>query len=364
MLSQTLLLILGGCLLGALQLIAGVAIGMWLRRSDSAAARRDRQEMIQAGLVAERLKGLVDQMATSAHAHRSQLDRASQLLQSDAGGSNEALSNLVVDVVGDILRANQNLQSQLEMAEGRLEEQAVEIEAHLSRSLTDPLTGLPNRREFNDRLEERMSAWNRRREEFSLLLLDVDHFKALNDEHGHLAGDQVLAAIGRALRAAVRREDAVARFGGEEFAILLPNTTLAQAACVAEKVREAVSRVVVEHDGREIAVTVSGGLAAIAADETADTLIENADIALYAAKESGRNRVCTHDDVESGLAGAPTARLAELIRSSDREKHSAGEVIASPPVDYGSYLEHESISAGLAKTCDELRRIVAARKRQ
>ena len=81
-----------------------------------------------------------------------------------------------------------------------MQEQAVEIEAHISRSLTDPLTGLPNRREFNERLEERMGAWNRRREVFSLLLLDVDHFKKLNDQHGHLAGDQVLAAIGGALR--------------------------------------------------------------------------------------------------------------------------------------------------------------------
>ena len=171
-------------------------------------------------------------------------------------------------MIGDIVRANQNLQSKLDTAESRLQEQAVEIEAHISRSLTDPLTGLPNRREFNDRLEERMGAWNRRREVFSLLLLDVDHFKKLNDQHGHLAGDQVLAAIGGALRGAIRREDAVARYGGEEFAILLPNTSLEQAAHVAQKVREAVGA-----DGRrtqsaKIAVTVSGGLATIEPNET------------------------------------------------------------------------------------------------
>ena len=202
-------------------------------------------------------------MSSSVGEHRSQLDQASQLLTTNEGGSDEALAELVVDVIGDIVRANQNLQSKLDTAESRLEEQAVEIEAHISRSLTDPLTGLPNRREFNDRLEERMAAWNRRQEVFSLLMLDVDHFKKLNDEHGHLAGDQVLAAIGRALRGAVRREDAVARYGGEEFAILLPNTSLEQARQVAQNVRDAVARVAVNHNGQKIAVTVSGGLAMI-----------------------------------------------------------------------------------------------------
>ena len=190
-------------------------------------------------------------------------------------------------MIGEIVRANQSLQSKLDTAESRLQEQAVEIEAHISRSLTDPLTGLPNRREFNERLEERMGAWNRRREVFSLLLFDVDHFKKLNDQHGHLAGDQVLAAVGSALRGAIRREDAIARYGGEEFAILLPNTTMEQAAEVAQKVREAAARTVVEHNQYEIRVTVSGGIATIQPNETVEMLIQRADSALYAAKAAG-----------------------------------------------------------------------------
>src|SRR5437588_1869638 len=144
----------------------------------------------------------------------------------------------------------------------------------MSRSLTDPLTGLPNRREFNERLEQRMGAWTRRREVFSLLLLDVDHFKKLNDRHGHLAGDQVLAAIGRALRGAIRREDSVARYGGEEFAILLPSTSLEQAVLVGQKVREAVARIVVTRGNQQIGVTISGGLAMIQTNERVEMLIQ------------------------------------------------------------------------------------------
>ena len=162
MISQTLFLVLGGGLLGAVQLAAGIAIGMWLRRSDRSEVHRGRQDMLRANAIANRLKALADEMSSSVGEHRSELDQASQLLTSTEARSDEALAELVVDVIGDIVRANQNLQSKLETAESRLQEQAVEIETHISRSLTDPLTGLPNRREFNDRLEERMSAWNRR----------------------------------------------------------------------------------------------------------------------------------------------------------------------------------------------------------
>src|SRR5438874_4629891 len=256
MASNTLLFVVGGCLLGAIQLIAGVALGMWLRRTHGATAHGNHHDMVQASVIAKRLQTLADELSSSAQEHRSKLDQASQLLTLTNDGNDQALAELVVDVIGDVVRANQKLQVKLDMAEGRLQEQAVEIEAHMSRSLTDPLTGLPNRREFNERLEQRMGAWNRRREVFSLLMLDVDHFKKLNDRHGHLAGDQVLAAIGRALRGAIRREDSVARYGGEEFAILLPSTSLEQAVLVAQKVREALARIVVNHNNEQMAVTV------------------------------------------------------------------------------------------------------------
>ena len=368
MFSHTMLIILGGCVLGAIQLVAGIAIGMWLRRSDPADANRSRQDLIQASLIAKRLQALTDEMSSSVGEHRSQLDQASQLLTSEDARSNEDLAELVVDVIGDIVRANQNLQSKLETAETRLQEQASQIETHISRSLTDPLTDLPNRREFNNRLEERMAAWNRHREPFTLLLLDIDHFKKLNDEHGHLAGDQVLSAMGKALRSSIRREDFVSRYGGEEFAILLPKTSLEQAMHVAEKVRDAVGGVVVNFNGQRLAVTASGGCATIRALEQAESLIQRADFALYAAKAAGRNRAYLHDGSECRSvtqlalmkADGSAAKLIEAIHSSQPEP-PAQNINGTDVSGTGTLIQQEEISAELAQTCEELRRFVEER---
>jgi diguanylate cyclase len=368
MISDTVLFILGGCLLGAIQLVCGIALGMWLRRPGRA-ERGAGRELARAGEFARRLQSLAGELSSSAHEHRSQLAEATQLLTSDELRSGESLAELVVGVLGGIVHANQQLQSKLETAENRLEAQAAEIEAHISRSLTDPLTGLPNRREFNDRLEERMAAWNRRQEPFSLLLVDVDHFKKLNDKHGHLAGDQVLAALGRALRGAVRREDIVARYGGEEFAILLPNTTLTEAINVAQKVRETVSATAVCHNAEQFSVTVSGGLAMIVANERYESLIQRADAALYAAKSAGRNCTFVHDGTdcrsteEFMAAGGATSFAAELVTLiNSPEPQRLPEADDDNDIKCGAYLDHERMSTELAQTCDELRRLVEERE--
>jgi diguanylate cyclase len=371
MMSHTLIFIMGGCLIGAVQLVVGIALGMWARRGSSAGSGHGRHDLMQTSLIAKRLQDLADEMSSSVGEHRSKLDQASQLLTSGTDTSNESMAELVVDVIGDVVRANHKLKSKLDTAESRLQEQAVEIEAHMSRSLTDALTGLPNRREFNARLEERMGAWNRRRDVFSLLLLDVDHFKKLNDRYGHLAGDQVLATIGRALRGAIRREDAIARFGGEEFAILLPSTSLEEAIQTAQQVREAVSRVAISRNNQQIAVTVSGGLATIQSNERVEALIQRADSALYAAKEAGRNCTFLHNGIDCRLAeglqsemaqsSSSAARLVELINSPDAHKPPVDEPQAEQAMEFGTYLPRDTISADLAQTCDELRQYLEER---
>lgn len=172
----------------------------------------------------------------------------------------------------------------------------------LDTSRTDPLTGIANRRRFDERLLEELDRCHRTGGGLSLALADVDHFKQVNDDFGHLAGDAVLKALALAMRAGTRPYDLVARWGGEEFIILLPDTEPERAVEVADRIRLAFSGGTVPEVNRS--VTVSFGIAAARPRDSAETLLARADAALYRAKEDGRNRVRTEIQ---GLSGAATA---------------------------------------------------------
>ena len=158
---------------------------------------------------------------------------------------------------------------------------------------TDALTHLPNRRHFLTRLEEELGRVNRYpREETALLMLDLDHFKRVNDTWGHTVGDHVLQAFAEVLRETPRGADLPGRVGGEEFALLLPNTGREAAQAAAERVRRQTEAMRVPRDGGEpIAITVSVGVARLRPDDTAEAAMHRADQALYRAKTAGRNRV-------------------------------------------------------------------------
>ncbi|MEK6772125.1 MAG: diguanylate cyclase [Pseudomonadota bacterium] len=169
-------------------------------------------------------------------------------------------------------------------------------------SARDPLTGLFNRREFSQRLQAERERGRRYGPNFSLLMVDIDHFKNINDRYGHPAGDEVLTTVADLLRLSVRPMDVVCRHGGEEFAILLPETETGGAFSLAERIRHAVANsTILVSDKQSVQVTVSIGLASFKGDvgEGIDPLAI-ADQALYRAKRSGRNRVITDSDVTSG----------------------------------------------------------------
>ncbi len=157
---------------------------------------------------------------------------------------------------------------------------------------TDPLTGLLNRRRFLEQAESDFQRSQRYQHELAVVMLDIDHFKAINDSHGHFVGDQVLIAMSRATENLLRNTDILGRWGGEEFVILMPETPLAGAAILAERLREELARLTVDTTGGALRFTISAGVAARGGTDAGITdILQRADSALYAAKHHGRNRI-------------------------------------------------------------------------
>jgi diguanylate cyclase (GGDEF)-like protein len=156
---------------------------------------------------------------------------------------------------------------------------------------TDPLTGLLNRRAFEDLVEREIRKARRKGASLSILLMDIDHFKRINDGFGHAAGDAALLSFARWLQLGMRGSDAVGRFGGEEFVALLTDTALLHACDIADRLRTAIASKHIEHDGKRFGFTVSFGVAELSPVDDFEELLRKGDLALYQAKLCGRNRV-------------------------------------------------------------------------
>lgn len=172
-------------------------------------------------------------------------------------------------------------------------------------SLKDPLTGLGNRRFFHSALERLIESVARSGDSVLLLMLDIDHFKTINDTHGHLAGDQVLQAIATTLARCVRPVDTVARYGGEEFAVLLPNCRPLFGQAVAERIRQSIAALAIQVSpllNIQATVSIGGAYAPEWVRSTADLWIERADLQLYRAKSGGRNQVCLDQPQELSVS--------------------------------------------------------------
>jgi diguanylate cyclase (GGDEF)-like protein len=155
----------------------------------------------------------------------------------------------------------------------------------------DGLTQIHNRRYFLEQLEREVSRARRYRRDLSLILFDIDRFKSINDNHGHLAGDYVLTQLASVVRGKIRREDLFARYGGEEFAIVLPETDSPSAAAFAEKVRRLIEKAPFKFEDTLLRITVSVGVASLAEEIDSTELVKRTDDKLYEAKEAGRNCV-------------------------------------------------------------------------
>jgi diguanylate cyclase len=170
-----------------------------------------------------------------------------------------------------------------------------DLERARGEALLDPMTGIFNRRGFEQKLQALITGNRTSDDTHCLVMLDIDHFKKVNDTHGHLMGDRVIQAVGEILRVSVTQEaHAAARYGGEEFAILMPSASVDQSASLAESVRERTKAIKIrKRDTQEVlfSVTLSGGVASLQPGDDAAALIARADAALYQAKQTGRDRV-------------------------------------------------------------------------
>ena len=221
----------------------------------------------------------------------------------DGGMSAERVRTIVANLLVEtqqVTEKSRTLEERLSQASGEVAELRQNLEVVRREALTDPLTGIPNRKLFESRLREAARNAVETSEPLALLMLDIDHFKRFNDTYGHQLGDQVLRLVAKTLADGVKGRDTPARFGGEEFVIVLPQTRLENAVTLAEQIRRTMARhkVVRKDTGEEYGViALSVGASVYRPGEDLADLIRRADAALYHAKHTGRNRVVAEDDV-------------------------------------------------------------------
>jgi diguanylate cyclase len=283
----------------------------------------------RAAMAASRVADVAKNVASDVGDHAAKMKAISAEL-AGIDRDSTATNGAVFTALDQMLAANAELQERLEKAEKQLAEQAAEIRAHESEARTDSLTGISNRRAFDDELKRRFSEWERLKTPCTLVLLDIDFFKKFNDTHGHQVGDEVLRQVAKVLKVQSREMDLPCRYGGEEFAVILPATEIAPACKVAERIRAAVEQSTTVCEGKNLKVTCSLGLSQWRAGEDVAQLIRRADEGLYASKKAGRNCGHWHDGVNCLPITAPVEPPPQKLEKQ------ADEPQKTPPAPPGS----------------------------
>ncbi len=274
----------------------GACLGYWLRH-------RERRSDVQREIVAKLLNELeiwARQYSRDISKHQQLLDSLSKAISGEHG--QPLHSDQVIALMQTVIHSNDELKHKLATAEEQLGDKSKEVRLYLAEARTDPLTGLANRRAFDQKLNELFVEYRSGGTSFCLALIDVDHFKLINDAFGHAEGDLVLIELAHQLRSELAEKPLVARFGGEEFAVIL-ESPLRQSAEQMKRLGEDIAR----HRSRlgRADLTVSIGVSQPGDDLGAAAVVRRADEALYAAKRLGRNRVYFHDGTEPVLVGSP-----------------------------------------------------------
>jgi diguanylate cyclase len=258
------------------------------------------RELARAQMAVSELEKVVGSVHSTTAKHYARLKAfKSRVAQLDSG-ERDAIWHELCGEVESILAPTLQLVSEIATAQERIRFQSSYL-MQFSESRTDPLTGLGNRRVLDSVLNAQVAALVRYGTPFSVAIVDIDHFKDLNDQMGHLHGDKALRDLTGLLSDSLRAVDVVARYGGDEFVIAMPQTDLAGAAMLADRLRATIEQ--------QMSFTVSIGVASATAADSPETLFHRADAALYGAKSNGRNRVCS----DPGNAAEPAPGNAEHV---------------------------------------------------
>ena len=322
------------------QFVLGTLFGCWLRAPkpevDNEQQKTELNELIekqrkQAEEMHEtmfKLHELTGNIGQNMNDHAGRMQEINSDLATAVADDDSNLKSTLLDAVSEVTKANEQLQDQLKNAEAKLVEQAKTIEKHMAAARTDALTGVLNRRAFDEEIGRRVSEFQRYRTPVSLLMADIDYFKKFNDSHGHQAGDDVLKMAARTLQGAMRDVDFVCRYGGEEFAIIMPGTELTGGGMAAERARIAIEKAIHEFEGKVLKVTLSCGVASAMPGEDVASVIRRADEALYESKKAGRN--CAHKHDGAGLSKVVMPAKGAPVEEAKQEDPEIMRAAATP----------------------------------
>ncbi|HEY6562929.1 MAG TPA: GGDEF domain-containing protein [Pirellulaceae bacterium] len=286
--------------------------------------QKERQSLVKALQV---LLESTDQLSLDVGTHKSELADVEQTVVALPVDSDfEAVQQVFLEQINAVVESHKRLEDDLVVTRYQLVEQSQELDTARVEARTDELSGLSNRKAFDEALQFAISSFKRKGTSFALALADVDHFKRINDVHGHDSGDRVVARVGDVLRDHCRGHDLVARFGGDEFAVIFTKVNQEQADVAANRLWAAIGRTNfdVGLDGARIAVTFSMGLAYPQIDDSVETIFKRADQALYRAKQGGRNRLCTFLDSSQSTASGSESPSSQPSSESNTESVMLG----------------------------------------
>lgn len=324
--------------------LAGLVSGWFLRRGNDVAPQpiepeeRDLKpeeptpEAAGTAKVLTKLNKIVESISFDVEEHNESVEDVTKELQLMDLSDTES----VVAVVARLLSANNRLQHQLTSAESRLQDQAKVIQTHVRDARTDPLTSVANRRAFDSEINEGEQSLSAAGEPMTVMMMDVDYFKKINDIHGHLAGDEMLRHVSNLLKRKTRREGLVCRYGGEEFAVVFRNKSIHEVLDLADRVRESIGESGINFEGKFLKVTMSAGVAEIKPNESALEMVGRADDAMIMAKQNGRNRAYWNDGSKSIPVRMEEERVDDQVKitidAAAGETNSVGKTEEGVPL--------------------------------